>query len=176
LVVDRDRATREAVAGNPAVPEDVLITMLADRHWRVRLTAAGNPAATVAARRAMCVAADSDIRLALAQRPGLPPLAQLSGIGELPADASVQDLVGYIRKRDAIIVCCATTVTVDEPADPKPGTTAPGLPAPKPRATPATSERQSQGRAAPGQLARFVTGVNARWRLRTPPPPSRKRE
>lgn len=114
-------------------------------------------------------------------------LAQLAGADQMPADASIQDQASYLRNRDAVIVCSASTVTVDRLGDAEPATAVvpastpattdtPAMSAPDRSAARAASAPTSPPRAAAGRLRRFVTGMIERWIPRTPPPPSRKRE
>jgi hypothetical protein len=44
-------------------------------------------------------------------------LARLTDTGQLPATAGVAELVGYLRERDAVILCTAASLTVDDPSE-----------------------------------------------------------
>jgi hypothetical protein len=85
-------------------------------------------------------------------------LAQLTGADQMPADASIQHLAYYLRNREAVIICSATTATIDEPRDAEPATNPePGLtPAPVPNlsATPAVTAPTSPPRPAPAVRGR----------------------
>jgi hypothetical protein len=121
-------------------------------------------------------------------------LAQLADTGRMPADAGIHKLVAYLRDRDAVIVCSAATITVDDPTDAEPAsptgpgptplptplpsstTVTPVVPQPRPRAAKPASGHKQPRRLRPGRPARFVNGVTARLTQRTPPPPPRNRE
>jgi hypothetical protein len=72
------------VAANTGTPADVLVMLLADTHWSVRLTVVTNPAASPEVQTAMCEAADQDIRFVLAQQPYL-PAATVKSLARDPA-------------------------------------------------------------------------------------------
>jgi hypothetical protein len=44
-------------------------------------------------------------------------LDQLTRGGHLPAHTGADDVLAYLRGKDAVVVCDATTVTIDDPAD-----------------------------------------------------------
>jgi hypothetical protein len=76
-------------------------------------------------------------------------LAQLVAAGRMHAGASVQELAAYLRHRDAVIVCSAATLAVDDPNDAEPASpTAPG-PSPLPSSTTITPVVRARAQPRP---------------------------
>jgi hypothetical protein len=120
-------------------------------------------------------------------------LAQFTKTGLLPADAGMRELAAYLSDRDAVILCAAATLTVEDPPNQPPllRRHAHGR---RPRRRPRSPSGQSCRRsnhATPCPLptirnhtATTVMDRPANQKLgaqreaiqKTPPPPSRKRE
>jgi hypothetical protein len=93
-------------------------------------------------------------------------VAQLAATGSMPAGTGVQDLTAYLRNRDAVIICSAATVTVDEPGRGERATNlelrstpaaATASAAPGPSAMPAASAPTFPPRVAAGRIRRRLT-------------------
>ncbi|GLH99937.1 hypothetical protein Pa4123_52130 [Phytohabitans aurantiacus] len=109
-------------------------------------------------------------------------LAALTDTDPLPGLTGVADLAGYLRARDAVIICATTTLTIDDPTEPASTAIAAQT---TPDTLPATAtqpsntqrgpnhrqERPSTAQDAPNE--RHRTAVIGRQKQRTPPPPSR---